>query len=105
MFLAVVFDINFMGKVCRGQILSPYPAPSAIGGVVETAAGVCKECLAFVLQVDEVAVRCVYATWREAAGGVGRDIYSLACGGKNLTPYKEQVAEGAVGRVVAAWNP
>lgn len=87
------------------QTLSPYPASAAISGVVEAAAGVCKEGLAFVLQVDEVAVRCVYAAWREAAGRVGGDVDALACGGKNLAPYEEKVAEGAVGCVVAAWHP
>lgn len=84
---------------------SPHPASSAIRGVVQALAGVGEQGIALVLKVDEFAVGAVDTAWREAAAGVGRDIETTGSGGKDLTAYKEQVTEDAVGSVRAAGNP
>lgn len=86
-------------------LLSPHPAPSTIRGVVQSLTGVGKERVALVLQVDEVAVGAVDTAWREAAGGVRRDIEATGGDGKNLTAHGKQVTEGAVGSVRAARRP
>ena len=85
--------------------LSPHPASSAIRGVVQALAGVGEQGIALVLKVDEFAVGAVDTAWREAAGGVRRDIEATGGGGKNLTAHGKQVTECAVGSVRAAGNP
>ena len=67
--------------------------------------GVGEQGVALVLQVEEVAVGSIHTTWRETTGGVGGDIEATGSGGKDLTAYKEQVTEGAVGSVRAARRP
>lgn len=86
-------------------LLSPHPASSAVGGIVQSVGGVGEQGVALVLQVKEFAVGSIHTTWREATAGVGGDIETTGSGGKNLTAYKEQVTEDAVGSVRAAGNP
>ena len=86
-------------------LLSPHPASSAVGRIVQSAGGVGEQGVALVLQVKEVAVGSIHTAGRETAGGVGGDIETTGSGGKDLTAYKEQVTEGAVGSVRAAGNP
>lgn len=86
-------------------LLSPHPASSTIRGIVQALAGVGKQGVALVLKVDEFAVGSIHTAWRETAAGVGRDIEATGSGGKDLTAYKEQVTEDAVGSVRAAGNP
>ena len=96
---------GFLYFLFYATLLSPHPASSAVGGIVQSTGGVGKERVALVLQVDEVAVGSIHTTGREAAGGVGGDIETTGSGGKDLTAYKEQVTEGAVGSVRAARRP
>lgn len=67
--------------------------------------GVGEERVALVLQVEEVAVGSIHTAGRETAGGVRRDKETTGSCGKDLTAYKEQVAEGAVGSVRATRRP
>ena len=92
-------------SVFYAKLSSPHPASSTIRGIVQSLTGVGEQGVALILKVDEIAVGTVDTTWREAAAGVGRDIEATGGGGKNLTAYKEQVTEGAVGSVRAAGNP
>lgn len=92
-------------SVFYAKLLSPHPASSAVGGIVQAVGGVGEQGVALVLQVKKVAVGSIHTTWREAAAGVGRDIETTGSGGKDLTAYKEQVTECAVGSVRAAGNP
>ena len=86
-------------------LLSPHPASSTIRGIVQSLTGVGEQGVALVLQVKKVAVGSIHTTWREAAGGVRRDIEATGSGGKDLTAYKKQVTEGAVRSVRAARRP
>ena len=86
-------------------LLSPHPASSTIRGIVQSLTGVGEQGVALVLKVDEFAVGAVDTAWREAAGGVRRDIEATGGGGKNLTAHGKQVTECAVGSVRAAGNP
>ena len=86
-------------------LLSPHPASSAVGGIVQSLGGVGKERVALVLQVEEVDVGSIHTTWRETAGGVRRDVETTGSGSKDLTAYKEQVTECAIRSVCAAGNP
>lgn len=96
---------GFLYFLFYATLLSPHPASSAVGGIVQSAGGVGEQGVALVLQVEEVAVGSIHTTWRETAGGVGGDIETTGSGGKDLTAYKEQVAEGAVGSVRATRRP
>lgn len=91
--------------VFYAKLLSPHPASSAIRGVVQALAGVGEQGIALVLKVDEFAVGAVDTAWREAAGGVRRDIEATGGDDKNLTAHEKQVTEGAVGSVRAARRP
>ena len=94
-------------SVFYAKLSSPNPASSTIRGIVQSLTGVGEQGVALVLQVEKVAVGSIHTTttWRETAGGVGRDIEAAGSGGKDLTAYKEQVTEGAVGSVRATRRP
>ena len=85
--------------------LSPHPAPSAIRGVVQPLGGVGEQGVAIFLQVDEVTIRTVGASGREAAGGVGRDIEATGGGGKDVAADEKQVTEGTVRSIRTAGRP
>ena len=98
----------FCGFLCflfYATLLSSHPASATIRGIVQSTGGVGEQGVALVLQVEEVAVGSIHTTWRETAGGVHRDVETTGSGGKDLTAYKEQVTEGAVGGVRAARRP
>ena len=86
-------------------LLSPHPASSAVGGIVQSVGGVGEQGVALVLQVEEVAVGSIHTTGREAAAGVGRDIETTGSGGKDLTAHGKQVPECAIISVRAAGRP
>ena len=92
-------------SVFYAKLSSPHPASSTIRGIVQSLTGVGEQGVALVLQVEEVAVGSIHTAWRETAGGVRRDVETTGSGGKDLTAYKEQVTEGAVGSVRAARRP
>ena len=91
--------------VFYAKLLSPHPASSTIRGVVQSLGGVGEQGVALILQVEKVAVGSIHTTWREAAGGVGRDIEATGGDGKDLTAHEKQVTERAVRSVCAAGNP
>ena len=91
--------------VFYAKLSSPHPASSTIRGIVQSLTGVGEQGVALVLQVKKVAVGSIHTAGRETAGGVGGDIETTGSGGKDLTAYKEQVAEGAVGSVRATRRP
>ena len=90
---------------CVLLYLSPHPASSAVGGIVQSVGGVGEQGVALVLQVDELAVGAVDTAGRETAGGVGGDIETTGGDGKNLTAHEKQVTEDAVGSVRATRRP
>ena len=92
-------------SVFYAKLSSPHPASSTIRGIVQSLTGVGEQGVALVLQVKKVAVGSIHTAGRETAGGVGGDIETTGSGGKDLTAYKEQVTEGAVGSVRAARRP
>ena len=92
-------------SVFYAKLSSPHPASSTIRGIVQSLTGVGEQGVALVLQVKKVAVGSIHTAGRETAGGVGRDIEATGGDGKDLTAYKEQVTEGAVGSVRAARSP
>lgn len=92
-------------SVFYAKLLSPHPAPSAVGGVVQSLSGVGEQGVALVLQVKKVAVGSIHTAGREAAGGVGRDIEATGGDGKDFTTHGKQVTERAVRGVRAAGNP
>ena len=92
-------------SVFYAKLSSPHPASSTIRGIVQSLTGVGEQGVALVLQVKKVAVGSIHTAGRETAGGVGRDIEATGGDGKDLTAYKEQVTEGAVGSVRAARRP
>ena len=98
-------DFFVDSSVFYAKLSSPHPAPSVVGGIVQPFAGVGEQGVALILQVEEVAVGSIHTAGRETAAGVGGDIEATGSGGKNLTAYKEQVAEGAVRGVRAVGNP
>jgi len=57
------------------------------------------------LQVEKVAVGAVVAADYEGAGLVGGDIDALGGAGEDFAAVGQQVAESAVGGVVAAQHP
>lgn len=96
---------GFLYFLFYATLLSPHPASSAVGGIVQSTGGVGEERVAIVLQIDEFAVGSIHTAGRETAGGVRRDVEATGSDGKDLTAYKEQVTEGAVGSVRAARRP
>lgn len=75
--------------VFYAKLLSPHPASSTIRGVVQSLGGVGKERVALVLQVDKLAVGTVDTAWREAAGGVSRDIEATGGDGKDFAAHEK----------------